>query len=179
MDNDLVNRLKDTISTNTMNINDVTDLGFNFRMSSLQAVLATEQLQRWPEIHARRMACYQDYIDTFADMKDIRLQSHRHNSVLSPWGFPVQFMEEETHCQAKCSIVSALKREGIDARPMFFPIDAILAQLNLSVPNITSCMVSRKIHESSIVLPLHAQMARRDIRRIRLIIEKCLRNSRK
>ncbi len=98
------------------------ELGFNFRLTNLQAALGLAQLERMDEIVARKRWMGQAYTERLRDIDAIELQ------VEEPWARSVFWMyglvvREETGLDAQLLAERLLDR-GIETRPFFFGMHA-------------------------------------------------------
>jgi perosamine synthetase len=100
-----------------------TEVGYNCRMTNIQAALGCAQLQRIDEFLARRNEILQWYRDALADCPYITL-----NPSIG-WAEPVNWMMcavlGEKFETERDSIISGLKNNGIDSRPFFVPISVL------------------------------------------------------
>ena len=93
------------------------ELGFNFRLTNLQAALGLAQIDRMDEIVARKRRIGQAYTERLSEMPGIELQ------VQQPWARSVYWMfglvvREDTGLDAG-ELARRLKARGIDTRPFF------------------------------------------------------------
>ena len=93
------------------------ELGFNFRLTNLQAALGVAQLERIEEIVARKRWIGQEYNRRLAGIKGLQLP------VEEPWARNVYWMygvvlSEETGIDA-AAFGQKLKQHGIETRPFF------------------------------------------------------------
>lgn len=93
------------------------ELGFNFRLTNLQAALGLAQLERFEEIVARKRWIGQEYNRRLAGLKGLQLP------VEEPWARNVYWMygvvlAEETGMVATV-FAQRLKDHGIETRPFF------------------------------------------------------------
>jgi len=93
------------------------ELGFNFRLTNLQAALGLAQLERFEEIVARKRWIGQEYNRRLAGLKGLQLP------VEEPWARNVYWMygvvlAEETGMDATV-FAQRLKQHGIETRPFF------------------------------------------------------------
>lgn len=92
-------------------------LGFNFRMTNLQAALGVAQIERIDTIVARKRAIGQAYRQQLGDLEGIELP------VEKPWAKNIYWMfgivlKEETGFDAR-SFAKELAARGIETRPFF------------------------------------------------------------
>ena len=94
-----------------------TELGFNFRLTNLQAALGLAQIDRMDDIVARKRRIGQAYTERLSEMPGIELQ------VQQPWARGVYWMyglvvREETGLDA-VELAKRLKQRGVETRPFF------------------------------------------------------------
>ena len=93
------------------------ELGFNFRMTNLQAALGLAQLERMDQILARKRWMGQEYTRRLKDIQGLQLP------VEESWAHSVYWMyglvlSEETGMDAR-QFAQRLKERGVDTRPFF------------------------------------------------------------
>ena len=94
-----------------------TELGYNFRLTNLQAAVGLAQIERMPEIIARKRWIGESYRERLKSIPGITLP------VEEPWAQQVYWMyglvlEESTHLSA-ADFARLLQAEGIETRPFF------------------------------------------------------------
>lgn len=97
------------------------EVGYNYRMTNLQAALGCAQLERFEELTARREAVLGIYRKDLANEPSIRV-----NPSL-PWATPVPWLicallAEGTSRDERDALLMALKEFGVDSRPYFHPL---------------------------------------------------------
>jgi perosamine synthetase len=93
------------------------ELGFNFRLTNLQAALGLAQVDRMDEIVARKRRIGQAYTDRLSEVDGLELQ------VQQPWARSVYWMygvvvREDTGLDA-ASLAVRLQQRGVETRPFF------------------------------------------------------------
>jgi perosamine synthetase len=93
------------------------ELGFNFRLTNLQAALGLPQIDRMEEIVARKRRMGQAYTDRLSEVQGLELQ------VQQPWARGVYWMfgvvvREETGLDA-AELGRRLAQRGVETRPFF------------------------------------------------------------
>ncbi|MCK4727141.1 MAG: DegT/DnrJ/EryC1/StrS family aminotransferase [Anaerolineales bacterium] len=93
------------------------ELGFNFRLTNLQAALGLAQLERMDEIVARKRWMGQEYTQRLKDIKGLQLPLEE------PWAHSVYWMYgvvvmEETEIDA-AQFAKKLTDRGVETRPFF------------------------------------------------------------
>jgi perosamine synthetase len=94
-----------------------TELGFNFRLTNLQAALGLAQLERFEEIVAKKRWMGQAYTERLKDIPVLKLP------VEEPWARQVYWMyglvlDESTHMDA-VEFAKRLQTLGVQTRPFF------------------------------------------------------------
>lgn len=91
--------------------------GFNFRMSALQAAVLQGQLHRYQEIYDSRM---NSEVKWSRMLMGITVPTGEYEYAKAPWIF--SFRIPGISFQQKVSICQTLADEGIETRPVFFPL---------------------------------------------------------
>lgn len=137
-------------------------IGFNYRMTNLQAAIGTAQVERIDSILAWREELEEQYRRIFADVDKITLQNKSlPQRKKIPWLISILVDEAK-----RDTILSELKQNDIDARAFFIP----LSQMDIYKNYARNCSVSIKISKSGINLPTTYEMNRERINRIKDII---------
>jgi perosamine synthetase len=94
-----------------------TELGFNFRLTNLQAALGLAQVDRMDDIVARKRCIGQAYTDRLSEVEGLELQ------VQQAWARSVYWMygvvvSEETGLDA-AEFAARLRERGVETRPFF------------------------------------------------------------
>jgi perosamine synthetase len=94
------------------------EVGFNYRMTNLQAAIGCAQLERFDEIIGKRQFVLQTYREAFAEDSEIIINPHK------PWAEPVSWLvcvllPSKFTSAKRDSLMLALKSELIDSRPYF------------------------------------------------------------
>jgi len=93
------------------------ELGFNYRLTNMQAALGLAQVERMDEIVARKRRMGQAYTERLSEVAGLELQ------VQQPWARSVYWMfglvlSEETGLDAE-QFAARLKASGVETRPFF------------------------------------------------------------
>ncbi len=140
-------------------------LGYNYRMTNLQAAIGVAQLAKIDEILQRKRAIQQRYEDGLGTF--LRMQQLAPDSTSSYWMCSVLF----SSIAEKERVVKALAKRNIETRPFFTPIDELPFY-----KKVNDCPISRQISDLGLNLPsfpaLEASDQNRIIKLIRNTIEK-------
>jgi len=97
-----------------------TDVGFNYRMTNLQAALGVAQMERIDNLLKRREEVFELYRKELLGFEGIRL------NYCAPWAKNVYWMiclQVEDYSESeRNSLMEELKDKGIDTRPYFYPV---------------------------------------------------------
>lgn len=97
-----------------------TKLGFNYRMTNLQAALGCAQLEKIEEFLFKRRRLFQGYAERCADIAGVQLNREAQGTTNSFWMVCAEIEGADTH--ARDRICAALKTRGVDTRPYFYPM---------------------------------------------------------
>jgi perosamine synthetase len=141
------------------------ELGWNYRMTNLQAALGLAQLQRAPELLRRRRAIGRRYLELLSDVEELQLPlmfSHGSESVF--WVFGV--VADETVAPAAEAIMNHLLDAGIGTRPFFYPLhqQPILRAHGFGLAD--ELPVAERIAQQGFYIPLSASMPEGDVMRV-------------
>jgi len=94
-------------------------LGFNYRMTNMQAAVGLAQLEQIDGLLKTRDDIYRTYENAFSSCKKIVLQENHHQQSVN-WIFTLrmQGVSEEQ----RDAVMADLKAQNIDSRPVFYPI---------------------------------------------------------
>lgn len=96
-----------------------TDLGYNYRMTNVQAAILYGQLQLFDEIFDRKDSIWEHYFDELSHVSGIQLQQSEPGVLISSWMFGVRFLGNPAYETAE----SYFKNIGIETRPFFYTIN--------------------------------------------------------
>lgn len=98
-------------------------VGFNYRMTNLQAALGVAQLDRLDALVARRRRNARQYAAALAGTPAVAPPP------AAPWARPVPWLHtvllRGASRRARDRVAAALARQGIETRPVFYPISAL------------------------------------------------------
>lgn len=93
-------------------------VGFNYRMTNVQAAIGLAQLERIEEFINQRHNIEIVYNSNFRDEKEITLQQERPGTTKINWLYTILIKDRD-------KIMKKLKKAGIDSRPMFHPLNKL------------------------------------------------------
>jgi perosamine synthetase len=142
------------------------EIGFNYRMTNLQAALGVAQLERIDAFLAKRRDIMGWYRDCLGDRVGLRLNREAAWTKHSYWMvcLEVAGMDES----ARGDLMNALRGRGIDSRPYFYPISDMPMYPGADTP------AAHRVYKSGINLPMYVGLERDDVEFICTQVEESL-----
>ena len=140
-----------------------TEVGYNYKMSSMQAALGLAQLERIDELLVRKVEIFNWYARELADMPDISLNYEAPGTTSTYWmvtiglGTNYEIPKEE--------LIAGFKKRNIDTRPFFYPLSSLPAYDHLEQAKIARQQnkVAYQISPQSINLPCALNMTEEQV----------------
>jgi perosamine synthetase len=122
------------------------ELGFNYRMTGMQAAIGRSQLRRLDEILARKKKNAKLYAERLADLPELCLHPSGTETAQSIFWMYSILTPSQT---VRDTVMNVLHTKGIDTRPFFHPMSSLppFAGHRADAP------VSRKLSETGLNLP--------------------------
>jgi len=98
-------------------------VGFNYRMTNLQAAVGLAQLERFAERFARKEKIGEWYRTLLADVPEICLPEPIQGARCAPWMYTVLVQDHPSSSAA--GLAARLRDEGIETRPFFYPLPTL------------------------------------------------------
>lgn len=133
-------------------------IGFNYRMTNLQAAIGTAQVERIDTILEWREQLEKQYRQELSDISGVRLQKNDmpHRKKIA-WLVSILVDEEK-----RDKLLTALKRNDIDVRAFFIP----LSEMDIYKKYAKNCYISKKISKMGINLPTTYEIKEKEIEKI-------------
>lgn len=142
-------------------------IGYNYRMTNLQAAIGTAQVERVDEILGWRNKLEIKYREILSSVKGIKLQAlNLPKREKIAWLVSICVQKKY-----RDKIIEILKNNAIDARPFFIP----LSEMDIYKKYAKECVVSKRISKEGINLPTTGTVSDEVIRKIRVLIEEVLK----
>ncbi len=138
-------------------------VGFNYRMTNLQAAIGVAQVERIDEILKWRNSIEDSYYSFLGNIGGIETQ-HRNLSNRKKIAWLVSILVDASKREG---IVKALEAGGVDARLFFTP----LSKMEIYSRYAVDCSVSHNIAERGLNLPTTYDISDKNIKKIASIIE--------
>jgi perosamine synthetase len=145
-----------------------TDIGFNYRMTNLQAAIGCAQLERLNELISKRQHIAEEYRKHLSTLRDITINPSR------PWAEPVNWLTAVvlptgTSSDKRDSLIRALHDQDIDSRPFFYAIPDLppyKEYREIASTGLPTCTVARDLAARGINLPTYSGLTSSDIARV-------------
>lgn len=102
------------------------EVGYNYRMTNLQAALGVAQMEELPEFIERKRANYDKYAERFADFDLVKLIPFRKGTYSNKWFYSLEINRDKISASMR-EIITALEGHGVQTR-------AIWGLINEQVP---------------------------------------------
>lgn len=138
-------------------------VGFNYRMTNLQAAIGAAQVERIEEILQWRERLEWEYRESLSDIEGVLLQAcGLPDRKKIAWLVSILVTEDR-----RDAVLSKLKENAIDVRAFFIP----LSEMKLYKKYAKECKRSKRISKMGINLPTTYEVDREGIERIRAVIQ--------
>lgn len=148
------------------------DLGYNYRMTNIQAALLYGQLEVLPDIMQMKHDVFNRYRANLSGRTDVLMQESDPNTEHANWMFGIRVPSNPNYETAELYF----KAEGIEIRPMFYPITSHAYLNKMSYVNISDCKKAEILNKECFVLPSYPELALGDQLRVLYTLEDYLRN---
>ena len=102
------------------------EIGYNYRMTNIQAALGVAQMEELPEFVRRKQANYELYKQLFDDYELGKIIAFREGTSSNKWFYSLEINKDKVHASMR-EIITSLQEKGIETR-------AIWGLINEQVP---------------------------------------------
>lgn len=132
-----------------------TEVGFNYRMTNLQASLGLAQFERINEILAKKKKIFLWYKNELKGISQIKLNYQEQSYTNVYWLICIQI---QGYSELKRdNLMTKLKSKGIDSRPFFYPI----SDMEMYDDNFTEN--AHRIHKQGFNLPSYFDLSKKQV----------------
>jgi perosamine synthetase len=140
------------------------ELGYNYRMTNIQAALLYGQLEVLPEIVERKQVIFERYRAYLKDREDIVCQVSEAGTEPANWMFGVRLPKKPVHWYGIAEYY--FKKQDIEIRPIFFSIDQHEYMRNNTNVLYGDCTKGKLLHEQCFILPSYPELTEDEQRHI-------------
>lgn len=132
-----------------------TEIGFNYRMTNLQAALGVAQFERIDELLAKKKKIFEWYQNGLKDVKGIKLNEQ------ASWAKNVYWMvclELDGYKEnQRDEFIQKLKVKNIDSRPYFYPVSDMPVYDDANTP------ITHKVYQRGLNLPSYFDITKEQV----------------
>ncbi len=133
------------------------DLGFNYRLTNLQAAVGVSQVKNLKNIIKKRNAQRVFYEESLIDNKNFYVRKFSSWSTSVHWLFTI-FLKDK---KRRNKLINFLKHNKIDVRPMIFPVNEAMHMRKSFNPK--NFPISKEISYAGLHLPSSTDLSRKKI----------------
>ncbi len=151
------------------------EVGFNYRMTNLQAALGCAQLQRFPDLLQRKMNVLGMYRRALGD-SEIRLNT-QHAGVEAVCWLVTALLPGSWTESSQRELTCTLREAGIDTRPFFVPLHELPPYAGCKLVSRGGQTVSAALASRGICLPSSSRLTGDDVERVAASLRSALPGS--
>ena len=136
------------------------ELGFNYRMTNLQAAVGVAQMRKFDWIIQRKKIIADWYITNIDEVNGLTLPPNKPWADNVFWLFTI-LIDEERFGASVSELAMALKSNGIDTRPVFYPMHTQPIYIN---DHIKSFPCAERLNRMGLSLPSSPDLTYEDIK---------------
>ncbi len=106
-------------------------VGYNYRMTNLQAAIGVAQMERIDDILHKKCTIGKVYNDLLADVEELILPPNSSEVRNTYWLYTLLVNDKKTNL-SRDEIIKKLLQNGIEARPVFFPLHVMPPYVNFA-----------------------------------------------
>lgn len=148
------------------------ELGYNYRMTDIQAALLSSQLDKLELFAERRKQLVKHYDEVFSSVPEITVQKEIAESDTVRHLYIIQLNLERLTCTRK-EVYDALQAEGVGVNVHYIPVNSFPYYQRLGY-RMGECPNAEKLYERIISIPLFYSMTDEDIYKVVKAIKKVL-----
>ena len=134
------------------------EIGYNYRMNEIQAILAQEQLRLLPNMIKRRREIARIYDSEFRDLPLLQIPLISSNVKSSYYSYILKLKQGNLS-----KFLRRLTKRGIETSLMFLSIYRQKAYVKLYGKRNGLCPVSEKLDQQTFTIPLHAGITNNEV----------------
>jgi len=146
-----------------------TEVGFNYRMTNLQAALGVAQFERIDEILAKKKKIFEWYQDALKDIKGIKL-NHQASWAKNVYWMVCLELDEYSEFQ-RDEFIQKLKTKNIDSRPYFYPVS------DMPMYDNTNTSITHKVYKKGLNVPSYFDITKEQVEYVCTEIKKIFENN--
>ncbi len=137
------------------------DIGFNYRLTNLQAAIGCAQLKKLPRIIESKRFIAETYNKLLSEITALQLPIEKTYATNVYWMYHVVLKENAS--LSRKYLMSKLLEKGIETRPGFIPFNLQEIFIKSGITHPDECPVANYIAENSFYLPSSPNLTREDL----------------
>jgi perosamine synthetase len=138
-----------------------TELGFNYRMTNLQAAVGCAQLQKIEEVIEEKRRVARLYTEKLSGLEEIQLPVEKPYARNVYWMYHIVL--QEPSARERHMLMESLRECGIETRPSFIPYNLQQAFIRKGLTRPDLCPLANRIAEGGFYLPSSADLTEDEI----------------
>jgi perosamine synthetase len=119
------------------------NLGYNYRMTNIQAAILYGQLENVNEIVDKKLELFNLYKENLSSVDNVSFQKIGDNTSHSNWMFSIRF--NDINLEIKKSLELFLYKMGVETRPMFYNINSHEHLKNIKSENTVADLLNSQV----------------------------------
>lgn len=136
------------------------EIGFNYRMTNIQAAIGVAQLEDLENLLSQRARIAQHYWRELASNTQLKLPSAPPNMRHSMWMFTPRIIGASA--EDRDAVMRIMERQDIETRPVFYPMSVMPPYFNPDA----NTPIAIKLSNEGLNLPTHANLSEEDVARV-------------
>jgi len=137
-----------------------TKIGFNYRMTNLQAAVGCGQMRKLDLLINKKRKIFKWYKKHLSDLKDITLNEQRKNTKSVYWMSSLVLGESIRKKSSRDNLMKLLKKDGIETRPFFYLVSKMpMYHKERSYANLTA----HNLSQNGLNLPSGTTLTEKDV----------------
>ncbi|MDO8527430.1 MAG: LegC family aminotransferase [Deltaproteobacteria bacterium] len=146
------------------------EIGYNYRLTSLQAAVGLAQLEQLDQFVAKKRQIASFYQEAFKDLEELTLMSAP-SYCESTWWLYTVLLGAKRSLQERKDLLRTLKENGIDARPFWHPIYTLAPYKNFESYKMEKTM---SLYERGVCLPSSVDVTPDELQKVVAVFKKSL-----
>lgn len=135
-----------------------TELGYNYRMTNVQAAILCGQIECLSEILFLKRKVFYQYSKAFENREDIKIQIHEEKTFSSDWMFGVRVPGQTSYALAE----KYFNSHDVEIRPMFYSIFSHSHLKNNDNILASDCTNADLLHKECFIIPSYPELTQQE-----------------
>ena len=142
------------------------EVGYNYRMTNLQAALGVAQLEELPEFIRRKQRNYALYQELFSDMPLVKILPFREGTDSNQWFYALDLSMEKI-CGSLYDVMNEMEKRGVQTRAIWG-----LVHEQKPYKNAIAYQIEKAVYYSGRILniPCSTQITEQEIREVASVL---------